>query len=456
MAYRWINKLPIKEVAPDSQSAVDETVAQWGGFRVAAGVVFLGMRGLPLEKKGMSPVHQGQEVVVGDIISIGLGKRNAKTHVYPSMWAPIGGFIEDGETIKNGLIREVKEELGVMMGATLESNRKSLIPLWVEIDWMEEVVYYVYGFFYFFHLDSEEEVYSISNLAQIVPKHPHPKDVGMRGAASFRGLGTIVLNEEIAAFGNFGLKETWTALHSPTITATHADILVHPTTVKNKAPTLLPATTHSATISKSQFTPITQNIINGVANMNAEHYTNYTQNMNQLRKLLTSMAINYSLKRWYRPEGTTHNLPARIDDFDSGEAARHFHKTYTKRRNHDAAAWDGLGFLRGGSDRTQKSIQGRGMFDMAPADSRFDTTEILEWARKQDFPNQWWTTGLPSKDDEDHSVQYRRQSRESTPFLEFKHNRRAGQQYVVIPAEILKAANIAVLDELMSDNINQT
>jgi len=40
-------------------------------------------------------------------------KRSPTTRAYPNMPALCGGFIEDDETIKDGMIREIKEETGL-------------------------------------------------------------------------------------------------------------------------------------------------------------------------------------------------------------------------------------------------------------------------------------------------------------------------------------------------------
>ena len=428
------------------------------GFKVAAGVVFLGMRGIPLQKQSMEPIHSSQALVIGDIVSIGLGRRNSHAKVYPSMWAPIGGFIEEGETIKEGLIREVGEEVGLAMANDLRRWQDALIPLWVEIDWPNETVYYVYGYFYYFHLADEVEVQRVDNLAQIMPKHLHPTPInkmrklaGGQVAAEFRGLGTIILDNEISAFGNFGIKETWSALHSPNVVGTMADILQH------RNPSLVHASPQDvqAMVEVNAFTPITKKIIDGVANMNTKHRAIYTDNMNRLKQLLTDMAINYSLGRGFHGAERS-NLPSKVHEFDKVEAAKHFQQVYTQRRNENAGVWEGLGFLRAGSERTQKSIHGRGMFDMAPNDSKYSVEEIVDWARKADFPTQWWTDKSLLR--EPHWVMQRGTQRKlPTPFLEYRHNRHAPDgARLIIPSEDMAAMNVMVIDELMSDGINQT
>lgn len=53
-----------------------------------------------------------------------LQKRDNKAEMFPSKWGFFGGGLENGETPKEGLIRELKEEIGVVF------REDEIIPLW--------------------------------------------------------------------------------------------------------------------------------------------------------------------------------------------------------------------------------------------------------------------------------------------------------------------------------------
>jgi len=42
-----------------------------------------------------------------------LGLRNSQSELYPDTWDVFGGHCEEGETIEEALVRELKEELGI-------------------------------------------------------------------------------------------------------------------------------------------------------------------------------------------------------------------------------------------------------------------------------------------------------------------------------------------------------
>ena len=416
-------------------------------FRIAAGAVFLGMRGLPLKEGSTGPNSRG--LLLGNIMSIGLGQRNKSTSVYPNMWAPIGGFIEEGESVKEGLIREISEELGISLGKVIKKNSSALMPIWVEVDWGRRVIYYVFGYFYYFHLKSEAEVNFIDNVPQIIPKHLHPEPL-IGGGAHFRGLGDIRLDEEIQAFGNFGLYESWVALHSPTQIATTADILRHGSKLHFSG-------THVAesNVKVEAFTPIAKTIIDGINAANDRHRKEYTMAITSLRVLLRNNALNYSLPVPREKHGLS--LPKVPSQFNPSSAGRHLMKIYAKSRDPNRGEYGGIGFLRSGGQRVQKSVAGRGIFDMPPEMSEFEVPDIIEWARKNGYPHQWWTSGLPREQLLQGIIQRKQQTNLPTPFLDFNHHRRTPEGTIVgIPTELMKASTVAVMDELMRYEINQT
>jgi 8-oxo-dGTP diphosphatase len=64
------------------------------------------------EKKD-HPWIGADSIIINDKGQILLGKRSSHMRAHPDKWGLIGGYVEWGETVKEALIREAKEEIGV-------------------------------------------------------------------------------------------------------------------------------------------------------------------------------------------------------------------------------------------------------------------------------------------------------------------------------------------------------
>jgi 8-oxo-dGTP diphosphatase len=92
------------------------------------------------------------QVVVGALIQherLLLGHRSAGRASYPSVWDLPGGQVEVGEALLDGLVRELSEELGILISRPLSPPLARLHPLehepslelaiWVVTDWTGQV-----------------------------------------------------------------------------------------------------------------------------------------------------------------------------------------------------------------------------------------------------------------------------------------------------------------------------
>jgi 8-oxo-dGTP diphosphatase len=93
-----------------------------------------------------------EKVVVGALIQnkrLLLGHRSAGRVAYPSVWALPGGHVESGEAPLDALVRELSEELGVLISRPASSPLTSIYPpgpepgielvIWVVTDWAGQV-----------------------------------------------------------------------------------------------------------------------------------------------------------------------------------------------------------------------------------------------------------------------------------------------------------------------------
>jgi 8-oxo-dGTP diphosphatase len=93
-----------------------------------------------------------EQVVVGALIQnkrLLLGHRSAGRISYPSVWDLPGGHVESGEAPLDALVRELSEELGVLISRLAASPLARLYPLvhepgielaiWVVTDWAGQV-----------------------------------------------------------------------------------------------------------------------------------------------------------------------------------------------------------------------------------------------------------------------------------------------------------------------------
>ena len=73
-----------------------------------------------------------------------LGKRSKHRTSYPNVWDMIGGHCENAETLKQTLIRELQEEIGVTptqfkhISTLLDSNNDHTYHVFVVTDWKGE------------------------------------------------------------------------------------------------------------------------------------------------------------------------------------------------------------------------------------------------------------------------------------------------------------------------------
>ena len=75
-----------------------------------------------------------------------LGKRAKHRTSYPNVWDMIGGHCENAETLKQTLIRELREEIGVTpiqfehISTLFDSNNDHTYHVFVVTDWKDEPV----------------------------------------------------------------------------------------------------------------------------------------------------------------------------------------------------------------------------------------------------------------------------------------------------------------------------
>ncbi|KKQ93523.1 MAG: NUDIX hydrolase [candidate division CPR2 bacterium GW2011_GWC2_39_10] len=73
---------------------------------------------LPAFEDGRIDYHNSSVALVVDVFIISskgllLLKRSGKVHNYPHFWAPITGFIDEKKDIKDIILKEIKEEIGL-------------------------------------------------------------------------------------------------------------------------------------------------------------------------------------------------------------------------------------------------------------------------------------------------------------------------------------------------------
>ena len=392
-------------------------------FKVAAGAVFLGLN-------RRNPA---------DIVSIGLGQRNDHTKSYPDDWGPIGGFIEEGESIKEGLMREIKEEIGleeaILAGkekiyewieeelgteAAIASREYSpmkkpildpsaLIPLSVNINWESGLLYFTYAYFYYFDVTDEEQA-QIDNKPQILPKHLHPTiikssamvpiDVNKAGLRSMkqtyiRGLGFIDLDPELQAFGNFGLDELWVSLHSGQTSGTHADIIrVIPANVEEPEEIVIyPAALDIPSLVRHEsFVPgVTDTVdrLHAVWRETTKWKTAFQQMQDIFEIGITENCLNWELLgRDQFGSITLSSVPRmHIPFYEANLAARTFLQSLARPSTRESGGVGLLGVLKEGLSGKSPHFN---EFTILPETCGFTDAEVVEWARENKFGNKWW------------------------------------------------------------------
>ena len=395
-------------------------------FKVAAGAVFLGLN-------QRNPA---------DIVSIGLGQRNSHTKFSPDRWGPIGGFIEEGESIKEGLMREIKEEIG-LEDATVAENEKmykwieeeldsevaiaarkyslfkgdvldpsALIPISVNVGWKSGIIYFTYAYFYYFDVTDEEQA-QIDNKPQILPKHLHPTiikssamvpvDVNKQGIRRLtqpfiRGLGFIDFGDypELQAFGNFGLDELWESHHGTQSIGTHADIIkvipennwepsevvIHPAAMD--VPSL---------VLHESFVP---GVLDNVDRLHAvwresSKWKSAFQQMQDIFEIgITENCLNWELlgpDQFGGTAGLRDVSRMHTHFYEANLAARTFLQSLARPSIFEIGGTGLLGVLKEGLSGRDPNFS---EFTILPETCGFTDEEVIEWARKNKFGNKWW------------------------------------------------------------------
>ena len=372
-------------------------------FKVAAGAVFLGLN-------RRNP---------GDIVSIGLGQRNTHTDM-PNDWGPIGGFIEEGESIKAGLMREIEEEIGLGPAATATKHYqtlrgradiidpKALIPLSVNINWESGTLYFTYAYFYYFDVSDEAQATKIDNKPQILPKHLHPSllqrdrhgtpgPLGLPPRPYIRGLGFISLDPELQSFGNFGLSELWTSLHSGNIIGTHADIITmeDPYGIHNPPKVVIyPAAMDVRSL--VHLDSLVPGLADTVDRLHAVQYegnkwkTGFIQMQDIFEIGITENCLNWELLGPDQFGGTAglRGVPRmRTPFYEANLAARTFLQALARPATHETGGTGLLGVLKEGLSGKDPNFR---EFTILPETCGFTNEEVIEWARENKFGNKWW------------------------------------------------------------------
>ena len=354
-------------------------------FKVAAGAVFLGLN-------RRNP---------GDIVSIGLGQRNTHTDM-PNDWGPIGGFIEEGESIKAGLMREIEEEIGLGPAATATKyyqtlrgradiiDPKALIPLSVNINWESGTLYFTYAYFYYFDVSDEAQDLEIDNKPQILPKHLHPKIPKQEKRPYIRGLGFISLDPELQSFGNFGLSELWMSLHGGNVIGTHADIITmeDPYGIHNPPQVVIyPASIDVRSLVRldSLVPGVAETVdrLHAVQSEDNKWKTGFVHMQDNFQFGITENCLNWELLGPNQFSGAAEVTPF----YEANLAARTFLQALARPSTRESGGIGLLGVLKEGLAGKNPHFS---EFTILPETCGFTNEEVIEWARKNKFGDKWW------------------------------------------------------------------